>query len=58
METTFFLGRESLVSTEKPGMARWREKLFVALSRNAQSPTSYYHIPPNRVVEIGAQIEI
>lgn len=57
--TTFFLGRETIIASKKyPGMARWREKLFALLSRNARSATSYFKIPPGRVVEIGAQIEI
>ena len=58
METTFFLGRESLIATRKPGMAMWRKRLFVALARNSQSPAAFFHIPPNRVIEVGAQIEI
>jgi len=58
MDTTFFLGRESLLATRKPGMAIWRERLFVALSRNAQPATAFFHIPPNRVIEVGAQIEL
>ncbi len=58
MRTTFFLGRESLVPSRRPGMALWREKLFVFLSRNAQTATAFFGIPANRVVELGAQIEI
>ncbi len=57
-QTTFFLGRETLISTEKPGMARWRENLFIFMSRNARSATSFFGLPPNRVVELGAQVEI
>jgi KUP system potassium uptake protein len=58
-ETTYFLGRETIISTErKSGMARWREKVFGVLSRNAQSATTYFGIPTNRVVELGSQIEI
>ena len=59
METTYFLGRETLVVTGKPsGMATWREKLFAAMVRNAESASRFFHLPPNRVVELGAQIEL
>ncbi|MEO6589710.1 MAG: potassium transporter Kup [Pyrinomonadaceae bacterium] len=58
-ETTYFLGRETIIASKKySGMARWREKLFALMSRNARSATSYFKIPPNRVVELGEQIEI
>ncbi len=58
-ETTYFLGRETIIATEKySGMARWREKLFGVMSKNARSATSYFRIPPDRVVELGEQIEI
>jgi KUP system potassium uptake protein len=58
-KTTYFVGRETIISTSKhSGMARWREKLFSLLSRNARSATSYFSIPPNRVVELGEQIEM
>ena len=58
MTTTYFLGRETVIPSSKPGMAIWREVLFAYMSRNAQSATTYYHIPVNRVVELGAQVEI
>jgi KUP system potassium uptake protein len=58
METSFFLNRQTLVSTETPGMARWREKLFAAMSRNAASATVFFKIPANRVVELGVRIEL
>ncbi len=59
METTYFLGRERVISTERPSMRpRWREKLFGLMSNNARSATSFFDIPPNRVVELGAQVEI
>ena len=57
-QTTFFLGRETLLATDKPGMARWREHLFIFMSRNARSATSFFGLPPNRVVELGTQVEI
>ncbi|HEX7669960.1 MAG TPA: potassium transporter Kup, partial [Polyangiaceae bacterium] len=55
---TFFLGRETVLPTHRPGMALWRERLFAFLSRNAQPATAFFGIPPARVVEIGAQIEL
>ncbi len=57
-DTTYFLGRETIISTSRPGMATWREKLFARLSRNATTATAYFGIPPDRVVELGEQIEI
>ena len=56
--TTFFVGRETLLATERPGMALWRERLFARLARNARRATRYFRIPPNRVVEMGAEIEL
>ena len=58
LEASYFLGRENLIPTERPGMALWRERLFSVMSRNALGPTAYFDLPPNRVVELGAQIEI
>ena len=57
-ETTFFLGLETLLSTARPGMARWREKIFAYMSRNARRATSFFRIPPDRVVEIGIHLEL
>jgi len=57
-QTTFFLGRETLLATSRPGMAIWRERLFGLLSRNARRATSYFKIPPERVCELGAEIEL
>jgi len=56
--TTFFLGRETILATKNPGMAIWREKLFAILARNALGATAYYRIPPERVIEVGAQVEL
>lgn len=57
--TTFYLGRETLISTEKvSGMPRWREKLFAFMARNALQATAFYNLPPDRVVELGQQVEI
>ncbi len=58
MDTTFFLGRETLIPSPKPGMALWRERLFMVMSRNARSATHFFGLPPNRVIELGVQIEI
>jgi KUP system potassium uptake protein len=58
METSYYLGRERLLPSGKTTMARWRKKLFVFLSRNAIPATQYYGLPPNRVVELGAQLEL
>jgi len=58
-ETTYFLGRETIIASNKySGMSRWREKLFSLLSRNATTATAYFCIPPDRVVEMGEQVEI
>ena len=58
METSYFLGRERILSTAKRGMSKWREHLFALVSNNARSATAFFRIPPNRVVEMGAQVEI
>jgi KUP system potassium uptake protein len=55
---TFFLGIETLLPTRRPGMALWRERLFVITARNAVRATSFFRIPPERVVEIGIQVEL
>lgn len=57
LTTSYFLGREQLIATGTTPMAQWRKKLFAFMSRNAQSATEFFGIPPNRVVELGAQIE-
>jgi KUP system potassium uptake protein len=57
-QSTFFLGRETLIATNRPGMAIWRERLFARMSRNAQRATKFFRIPPERVCELGAQIEL
>ncbi|CAN5808403.1 potassium transporter Kup [soil metagenome] len=58
METSYFISRQTIISTPNSGMAMWREGLFVALSRNARDAADYYQIPSNRVIEVGAQVEI
>jgi KUP system potassium uptake protein len=57
-DTTYFLGRETIISTSRRGMARWREILFALMARNATTATAYFGIPPGRVVELGEQIEL
>jgi KUP system potassium uptake protein len=57
-DTSFFLGRETLLITDRPGMAKWRKILFAFLSRNARPANAFFRIPPNRVVELGTQIEL
>ncbi len=68
METSFFLGRETLIATRNAGstapvpdsigrMAMWRKRLFILMTRNARSATAFFGLPPNRVVELGAQIQ-
>jgi KUP system potassium uptake protein len=56
--TTFFLGRETLVASDRPGMAQWREQLFAFMSRNALRATAFFKIPPDQVFEVGAQVEL
>jgi KUP system potassium uptake protein len=57
MDTSYYLGRERLVLTGTAKMSRWRKHLFSLMSRNARSATEFFQLPPNRVVELGAQIE-
>ncbi|WP_174285396.1 potassium transporter Kup [Sphingomonas bacterium] len=57
-QATYFLSRQTLVPTRKPGMARWREHLFSAMVRNAEQPMTFFCLPINRVVELGSQVEI
>lgn len=54
--TTYYLGREIVIPTVGGGMAMWREKLFAVLSQNAANATAFFHIPPDRVVEVGSQV--
>ena len=59
METTYFLSRETLIPSKRVhALASWREMLFSVMSRNARSASSFFRLPPNRVVELGAQIEL
>jgi KUP system potassium uptake protein len=58
MKTSFFLSRQTLIASSKPGMAIWREKLFAWMLRNAASAMEFFRLPTNRVVELGSQVEI
>ena len=58
MDTSFFLGRETLIPKLDSRMPLWREKLFITMFRNSSSATSYFRLPPNRVVELGTQLEL
>ena len=58
MQTSYFLSRETLLPARKPGMPLWREHLFAWMVRNAATPLRTFHLPPNRVVELGQQITI
>ncbi|WP_076073275.1 potassium transporter Kup [Sphingomonas montana] len=58
MDTSFFLARQTLIASSRPGMAIWREKLFAWMLRNAESAMEFFKLPTNRVVELGSQVEI
>ena len=58
MDTSFFLARQTLIASERPGMAIWREKLFAWMLRNAETAMEFFKLPTNRVVELGSQVEI
>jgi KUP system potassium uptake protein len=58
MDTSFFLARQTLIASARPGMAIWREKLFAWMLRNAESAMEFFKLPTNRVVELGSQVEI
>ncbi|KQN26486.1 potassium transport protein Kup [Sphingomonas sp. Leaf33] len=58
MDTSFFLARQTLLPSEKPAMALWREHLFAWMLRNAESAMEFFRLPTNRVVELGSQVEI
>ncbi|HTL37051.1 MAG TPA: potassium transporter Kup [Kofleriaceae bacterium] len=57
-DTTYYLGRQTLLTTGKSGMAKWRKLVFAFLARNARTPAAFFQLPPNRVVELGLQIEL
>ena len=57
-DTSYFLGRQTLIASSRPGMALWREKLFAWMVQNAESAMDFFKLPVNRVVELGSQLEI
>jgi KUP system potassium uptake protein len=57
-DLTFFLGRETIIVTDRPGMAMWRERLYVLMARNALRATAFFRLPTERVVELGVQVEM
>jgi KUP system potassium uptake protein len=57
-DLTYFLGRETIIPTRRRGMALWREKLFVVMTRNAARATAFFRLPTERVVELGVQVEV
>ena len=57
-ETSFFVGRANVKSSPRPGMARWRERLYSALARIATRSPDFFRIPPDRVIELGTEVEI
>lgn len=58
MQTSFFLSRQTLLASDKPGMPIWREKIFAWMLRNSASAMDFFNLPTNRVVELGSQVEI
>jgi len=58
MSTSFFLGRRTVVPSASRGMPLWQDKLYIFLLKNAANPTDFFHIPPGRVVELGAQVKV
>ena len=58
MQTSFFLSRQTLLSSEEPGMALWREKIFAWMLRNAATAMEFFRLPTNRGVELGSQVKI
>jgi KUP system potassium uptake protein len=58
MRTTYFIGRETILSIESPELPRWRGSLFAWMTRNTGDVTSYFGLPPNGVVELGARVEV
>jgi len=58
MATSYFLGRETLIPTKRPGMAIWREHLFAWMNRNSASASTFFSLPANQVIELGAQVEM
>jgi KUP system potassium uptake protein len=58
MNTSFFLSRETYIPSGRPDLPRWREQLFIHLANSALDATRFFRLPPDRVVEVGSQVEI
>jgi KUP system potassium uptake protein len=58
LEVSYYLGRETLLSTGTASLATWRKKLFIVMSRNSATASAFFGLPPNRVVELGAQLQL
>jgi KUP system potassium uptake protein len=58
IDTTYFLGHETIVDSANPALSTWQARLFGLMVRNARSATSFFRLPPNRVVELGVQVEL
>jgi KUP system potassium uptake protein len=58
METTYYLSRVTIIPSRQPGMAAWRERLFGFMQRNATPVSAFFGLTPNRIIELGTQIEI
>ncbi|WP_412549097.1 KUP/HAK/KT family potassium transporter, partial [Sinorhizobium meliloti] len=56
--TSFYLGRRKLIADPQSGLPQWQDKLFIAMADSAIDPTEYFHLPANRVVELGEQVII
>jgi KUP system potassium uptake protein len=57
-DASFFLAREHMISTSRQGMAPWRERLFIRMAVNAENAMMFWHIPPDRVIELGLMVEL
>ena len=57
-DATYFLSTITIDPTEDPGMARWRQKIFVALARNSANPAAYFRLPDDRTISIGARVQL
>jgi KUP system potassium uptake protein len=55
---SYFVGRETLVPSTRDHLRQWEERLFIGMSATATDPTAYFGLPPNRVIEVGTQIEV
>jgi KUP system potassium uptake protein len=58
MSTSFFLGRQKVIPSKRPGMAEWREKLFAWMMQSSEGAMDFFKLPTNRVIELGTQVEI